>query len=156
MRVKLENRSPEERAVVQVFKTDVTSVFNDLYEDKWDQERWERTVGKLSPVHPYPLDDQQTRRVDMKCVGPKFCAVDGDFEITSIDVRILCARLNADSLSNPVVMLTWRRRCDVDQFTRVHDARILMKAINSKYKDPEEFWENLREGFIKGPPVFVR
>jgi hypothetical protein len=31
-----------------------------------------------------------------------------------------------------------------------------MKAINNKQKSPEEFWENLREEFIKGPPIFVR
>ena len=46
MRVRLEDLSPEKRAAVQDFKTDITSVFNDLYEDKWDQERWERAVGK--------------------------------------------------------------------------------------------------------------
>ena len=31
-----------------------------------------------------------------------------------------------------------------------------MKAINSKRKNPQEFWENLRDEFIKGPPTFVR
>jgi len=38
----------------------------------------------------------------------------------------------------------------------MHDTNLLMKAINSKQKCPEEFWENLREEFIKGPPIFVR
>lgn len=50
MRVKLEDLSPEKRAAVQDFKTDITSVFNDLYEDKWDQERWDRAVGEKFPL----------------------------------------------------------------------------------------------------------
>ena len=45
---------------------------------------------------------------------------------------------------------------DVDEYTRVHDTRLLMKTINSKQKDPEDFWEQLRKKFIKGPPIFVR
>lgn len=47
MRVKLEDLSPEKRAAIQDFKTDITSVFNDIYGDKWDQERWDRAVGGL-------------------------------------------------------------------------------------------------------------
>ena len=54
MRVKLEDLSPEKRAAVQDFKSDITSVFNDLYEDKWDQERWDRAVGKQISVHSLP------------------------------------------------------------------------------------------------------
>jgi len=92
----------------------------------------------------------------MECVGSKLYAVGVGFEVTSIDVRILCLRLDVESLPNPVVMLTLRRGCDVDRFMRAHDTRILMKAINSEHKNPEEFWGSLREGFIKGPPVFVR
>jgi len=45
MRVKLEDLSPEKRAAVQDFKTDITSVFNDIYGDNWDQERWDTAVG---------------------------------------------------------------------------------------------------------------
>jgi len=45
MRVKLEDLSPEKRAAVQDFKSDITSVFNDIYGDKWDQERWDRAIG---------------------------------------------------------------------------------------------------------------
>ena len=55
MRVKLEHLSPEKRAAVQDFKSDIASVFNDLYEDKWDQERWDRAVSKS-------LFDTQQRR----------------------------------------------------------------------------------------------
>ena len=59
MRVKLDDLSPEKRAAVQDFKSDITSVFNDLYEEKWDQERWDRAVGE-----PFsPLDDQTTYRI---------------------------------------------------------------------------------------------
>lgn len=47
MRAKLESPCPEEHAAVQDFKSDIASVFNDLYEEKWDQERWDRAVGKL-------------------------------------------------------------------------------------------------------------
>jgi len=46
MRVKFGDLSQEKRAAIQRFKTDITSVFNDLYEDRWDQERWDKAVGK--------------------------------------------------------------------------------------------------------------
>ena len=52
MRHKLEDLSPEKRAAVQAFKSDITSVFNDLYEEKWDQERWDRAVGKRFSSDP--------------------------------------------------------------------------------------------------------
>jgi len=38
----------------------------------------------------------------------------------------------------------------------MHDTTLLMKAINSKQESPEEFWEDLRNEFMKGPPIFVR
>ena len=59
MRVKLEDLSPEKRAAVQDFKSDITSVFNDIYGDKWDQERWDRAVGGLfsSPLLPPDLSN---------------------------------------------------------------------------------------------------
>lgn len=63
MRVRLEDLSPEKRAAVQDFKTDITSVFNNFYEDSWDEERWDRAVRKLPPV-PSPPD----RRTNPECM----------------------------------------------------------------------------------------
>lgn len=68
MRIKPENLSPEKRAAVQDFKTNITGVFNNLYEDSWDEERWDRAVGKLFSLHPF-------------------------FGAILIDVRALCAQL---------------------------------------------------------------
>ena len=83
MRVKLEDLSPEKRAAVHDFKTDITSVFNDLYEDKWDQERWDRAVGKPSSSPFSTPNDQKTYRLDVKHPGSAF-----GFEGISIDVHV--------------------------------------------------------------------
>lgn len=71
MRIKLDSLSPEKRAAVQAFKGDITAVFNDLYEDKWDQELWDRAVGKLSsrPFPPSMIDG--AARVDMEGIGSR-------------------------------------------------------------------------------------
>ena len=45
MRVKLEDLSPEKRTAVLDFKADITGVFNDLYEDKWDQQKWDMAIS---------------------------------------------------------------------------------------------------------------
>jgi len=68
MRVKLEDLSPEKRTAVQDFKTDITTVFNDLYEDKWDQERWDEAVGKQISRPPCSLSGQTAFWVDVKYV----------------------------------------------------------------------------------------
>lgn len=44
MRVKLDDLSPEKRITVQDFKNDITAVFNDLYEEKWDQHKWDQAT----------------------------------------------------------------------------------------------------------------
>lgn len=88
MRVKLEDLSPEKRAAVHDFKTDITSVFNDLYEDKWDQERWDGAVGKPSSSPFSPSNDQKTHRVDVKHLGSKFGILGVGFEGISIDLHV--------------------------------------------------------------------
>lgn len=140
MRVKIEDLSPEKRAAVQDFKADITSVFNDLYEDKWDQQLWERAVGKQSPVRSM------------------WIAIGVCLEVIPIDPLALCLRpldLVMYIVFHCCLLISWCV-CGTERYTRVHDTNILMKAINSRQKCPEEFWENLRDEFIKGPPIFVR
>lgn len=77
----------------------------------------------------------------------------------SIDVRALRPRpLSILWRALPwltVVLTLWRGR-DVERYTGTHNTNVLMKAINSKQKRPDEFWESLRDEFMKGPPIFVR
>ena len=120
-------------------------------------DRIEPWVVSCFPVHSLPPPgDQQTCRVDMKYVGPRFCAVGVGFEVISIGIHMLCARLfnlRADSLSDLAVMLTLWCGCDVDWYTRVHGTRLLMKTINCKHENPEEFLESLREEFRLSSPT---
>jgi len=55
MRVKLDDLSPEKRAAVQDFKNDITAVFNELYEDKWDEIQWSAAVHKYKASHDTAL-----------------------------------------------------------------------------------------------------
>lgn len=74
MRAKLEDLSPEERAAVQHFKTDITIVFNDLYEDRWDQERWDRAVGKQSPrPFSFPMENRPAWPMRNVWIGIVYC-----------------------------------------------------------------------------------
>jgi hypothetical protein len=50
MRVKLEDLSPEKRRAVQDFKNDITGVFDELYEDKWNQKRWDDAMSCATTV----------------------------------------------------------------------------------------------------------
>jgi len=51
MRVKLEDLSPDKRAAVQDFKNDIIGVFNDLYEEKWDQQKWDTAISAYKANH---------------------------------------------------------------------------------------------------------
>jgi len=51
MRVKLEDLSPEKRRAVQDFKNDITGVFDELYEDKWNQKRWDDAMKNYKATH---------------------------------------------------------------------------------------------------------
>lgn len=59
-------------------------------------------------------------------------------------------------LPSLVIALTvWYGR-DAERYMETHDTILLMKAINSKQDCPKEFWKDLRDEFMRGPPVFVR
>jgi len=51
MRVRLEDLSPEKRAAVQDFRDDIIGVFSDLYEDKWDQQKWDKAISAYKVTH---------------------------------------------------------------------------------------------------------
>ncbi|KAI0734247.1 hypothetical protein C8Q72DRAFT_923633, partial [Fomitopsis betulina] len=43
--------SPEELAAMHDFRTNIWSVFQPLYEDKWDQGTWDAAVGRFKAAH---------------------------------------------------------------------------------------------------------
>ncbi|KAI0925919.1 hypothetical protein AcV5_008522 [Taiwanofungus camphoratus] len=47
----LADETPEERAARNEFRTNIWSVFQPLYEDKWDQARWDVAVAKFRAAH---------------------------------------------------------------------------------------------------------
>lgn len=97
MRVKLDGLSPEKRAAVQAFKGDIAAVFNDLYEDKWDQELWDRAVGKLSsrPFSPSMID--RPARVDVERAGSRSRTVrhQARDHLRPLCARALCVTVDA-------------------------------------------------------------
>jgi len=156
MRVKLEDLSPAKRTAIQDFKTDITSVFNDIYGDNWDQERWDKAVGEPLFTLPSSLSMVNDHRVFFERVYPNRASASEFSRLTSVRFPPPPLDLTAKLISS----CGCADACDpdvyADRYTRMHDTTLLMNAINSKQESPDEFWEDLRNEFMKGPPIFVR
>jgi hypothetical protein len=80
MRVKLDDLSPEKQTAVQDFKSDIITVFNELYEDKWNGNQWAAAVRESNYPDAIPFSsraslDKYTTSHDtsllMKTIGAK-------------------------------------------------------------------------------------